>query len=145
MSLPVKSEQLGWRDESISLRHRKWGFNCPAVDVDFLMIEYDLARPVALVEYKYHLAAVPNFGSPSLKAAAFLANASAIPFFVAHYWRDIWAFQVFPGNEAAFEHFTPGLVLTEREFVGCLYAMRQRLVDAAVIDGLNNTKPEGGL
>lgn len=30
-------ERTGWRDEEISARHRIWGVNCPAVDLDFLM------------------------------------------------------------------------------------------------------------
>ena len=48
----VKKERNGWRDEAISLRHRLWGWDCPCVDIDFLLIEFDKSLPVALVEYK---------------------------------------------------------------------------------------------
>lgn len=34
-------ERTGWRDENLSRRHREWGFHCPAVDLGFLLIEYD--------------------------------------------------------------------------------------------------------
>ena len=52
MTKDVAPERTGWRDEKISLRHRMWGFDCPAVDVDFVMVEFDRARVVAIVEYK---------------------------------------------------------------------------------------------
>jgi hypothetical protein len=44
-----------WRDEAISQRHRLWGFNCPAVDIDFLMIEYDQGKPAACVSRLYEI------------------------------------------------------------------------------------------
>ena len=36
----VKPETHGFRDESISRRHRMYGFNCPAADLDFLLVEF---------------------------------------------------------------------------------------------------------
>ena len=48
----VRAERTGWRDEELSQEHRKWGFDCPTVDIDFLMLEYDTGRASALVEYK---------------------------------------------------------------------------------------------
>ena len=49
--MTVKEERSGWRDEMLSQRHRDWGFNCPAIDIDFLLIEYNSAKVKALVEY----------------------------------------------------------------------------------------------
>lgn len=47
-------ERSGWRDQEISLRHRKWGFNCPCTDLDFMLLEYNHGAPVAVVDYKHH-------------------------------------------------------------------------------------------
>ncbi len=35
----VRQERTGWRDEKISQRHREWGYNCPAVDLDFEVVD----------------------------------------------------------------------------------------------------------
>jgi hypothetical protein len=48
------SERTGWRDESVSRRHRKWGFDCPATDLDFMLLEYNHGAPVAVVDYKHY-------------------------------------------------------------------------------------------
>jgi hypothetical protein len=45
----VKKERSGWRDLELSGRHRRWGWDCPAVDLDFLFLEYDKGKAVALV------------------------------------------------------------------------------------------------
>jgi hypothetical protein len=37
----IPPERNGWRDLEMSLRHKLWGFHCPAVDIDFLMVEYN--------------------------------------------------------------------------------------------------------
>ena len=34
----VRPERTGWRDEKLSQRHRMWGWDCPAVDIDFLLL-----------------------------------------------------------------------------------------------------------
>jgi hypothetical protein len=54
----MRDEQLGWRDERISARHRTWGCDCPAADIDFLVLEYDGGVASDLVEYKHDNAAV---------------------------------------------------------------------------------------
>ena len=55
-----RTERLGWRDERLSERHGHWGFNCPAVDLDFVMLEYNHGKPCALVEYKHKNTSSPN-------------------------------------------------------------------------------------
>lgn len=47
MMKAVAEERNGWRDERISKRHRQWGRDCPAVDIDFLMLEYDRDREMS--------------------------------------------------------------------------------------------------
>ena len=38
-------EWSGWRDQELSRRHQRWGFACPAVDLDFVLVEFGLAAP----------------------------------------------------------------------------------------------------
>ena len=64
----VRRERSGWRDEWISKRHRLWGFDCPAVDIDFLMLEYDRSVPCALIEYKEQHARPVNLKHPDRKS-----------------------------------------------------------------------------
>jgi len=42
-------ERTGFRDEALSRRHREWGINCPAVDVDWL-----LTRPTKRSDTRSH-------------------------------------------------------------------------------------------
>ena len=72
--LPVREERTGWRDARISARHRLWGFNCPSVDLDFLLVEYHLGKPVGLVEYKHYQAQEPNVIHPTYRALIDLAD-----------------------------------------------------------------------
>jgi len=125
----VRQERTGFRDEAISKRHRDWGFNCPAVDLDFLVVEYNLGKPVGLIEYKHHMARMPNHKHPTYRALRDLADSSDLPFLLAFYWPDIWAFRVHPGNVKAAEQFTCGEILTERQYVTRLYQMRKLVLD----------------
>lgn len=95
----VREERTRWRDEALSARHRDWGWNCPAVDLDFLMVEYNHAVPVALVDYK----AGPwdRSAKGGLQAIANLGDAAGIPAFVVRYWSNIWAFRAYPLNKLA--------------------------------------------
>lgn len=139
----VRPERTGWRDQDVSARHRMWGFNCPAVDLDFLMVEYNIGKPVGLVEYKYHLSQIPlNLKHPTYRALAELADCARLPFLVAYYWKDIWAFRVVPVNDIAKQSFNEYEILTERLFVKELYRLR-RLVLTREIDGkLNDLLPD---
>ena len=68
--MEVRQERTGWRDEALSKRHRDWGWDCPAIDIDFLMIEYDKGKSVALVEYGGKTNATnakENYSHPSLQ------------------------------------------------------------------------------
>ncbi len=136
-----RPERTGWRDQEISARHRTWGFNCPAVDLDFLMVEYNMGKPVALVEYKHFRANRPNVQHATYRALLDLANASAVPFYLAFYWPDIWAFEILPINDLAFTWFRDGETLSERRYVERMYQMRGRLVELAVIARLRDELP----
>lgn len=128
----VRQERTGWRDEDISARHRLWGWDCPAIDIDFLMVEYDYGSPKALIEYKYwnETARHPNLNSPSYAAIRELADNSKIPFLIVFYFKNPWIFHVVPGNQFASLAGFPdqNRHWTEREFVESLYRLRGRLL-----------------
>ena len=144
----VRPERTMWRDAALSLRHREWGFNCPAVDIDFIMAEFDHSAPVALVEYKHCTAAPVDPQSPSMQALRLLADnysPGALPFIVAFYDPDQWSFKVTPMNKKAEAHYRHclGEVLSERRFVKSLYAMRSKEFDSEMENSLNASKAFG--
>lgn len=140
----MRDELTHWRDEKISLRHRAWGTDCPAVDIDWLMIEYDKGRPIGIIEYKSHThPGVDNLNHPSYRAIRVLADDSRIPFIIAFYNSADWWFFIRPANSIAL-HFAPreGILLSERQYVALLYQIRGRKIPGVVLVGLNNIKPE---
>lgn len=139
----TRLERTGWRDQGISNRHRQWGFNCPCVDLDFLVAEYNVGKPVALVEYKHYMARQPTLDHATYRALSALAdnyNEGGLPFLVAFYWPDIWAFRVLPVNEIAKKYFKPMEEFTEFEFVVKLYHLR-RLTIAKELEGKLSKTP----
>jgi hypothetical protein len=127
----VKQEVHGFRDEALSRRHREWGFDCPAVDIDLLVVEYDSGLPKAIVEYKHERAPLPDMANlhPSYRAIKTLCDwhtTGPLPFFLAYYWPETWSFKVYPMNHAARRYFTEGVWLTEREYVDVLHTIRGR-------------------
>lgn len=140
----VRPERTHWRDQRISLRHRDWGYNCPAVDLDFLVAEYNVGKPVALAEYKHFRARVPSLLHPTYRALTALADGytdKPLPFFVAFYWPDIWAFKITPVNDVAKEHFANDERLSEYEFVRRLYRLRRLVLTQEIADKLNHQLP----
>lgn len=140
-----QQERSDWRDQAFSHRHRDWGFDCPAVDIDFLMLEYDEGKPIALVEYKCFPAGPGDIDkNSSYRAMKNLVNGNKcgpIPFFVACYWPEIWAFRIHPMNNAARHVFATPEALTEREYVTKLYEMRGRTIPFDIRRSLNKHKP----
>jgi len=139
----VKPERSHWRDEGLSLRHRLYGFDCPALDLDFILMEYDAGRPVALVEYKALGAPMPDSEHPSLVALRRLADSARIPCLMAFY-SPVWSFSVYPLNDHARERFTSGEVLSELEYVTRLYELRGRELSADVACRLNQVTAKEG-
>lgn len=85
----VKQERAGWRDLALSKRHREWGFHCPAVDIDFLMVEYSKKTPVALVEYKGRKLPEGFLSEePNIIVMYRLGNMAGLPVFVVEYYVD---------------------------------------------------------
>lgn len=123
----VRAERTGWRDQEISAKHRDWGFNCPAVDLDFLMLEYNHSKPSALVEYKHKNAIPPNTRAANYRALVALADMGNIPCLIATYDPNDWSFIVTPLNEKARIYYgrAAGIVLSEKRFVKSLYLLRK--------------------
>lgn len=99
----VRPERTNWRDEDISKRHRRWGWECPALDIDFLMLEFDRGRASVIVEYKHERAA-PQFAShPSYQALIDLGtnHTPPLPVFAVRYASDWSWWRVVPLNPAA--------------------------------------------
>lgn len=127
MDRPVKSERNGWRDETISRRHRDWGYDCPALDLDWLVIEYDAAIPVALVEYKNENARMASTKEANYRALIKLGDMSGLPVFAVRYASDLSWFRVTALNCVARGKVPDrSQKMTELEYVTLLYKLRDR-------------------
>ncbi len=130
----VKKERTGWRDMSLSERHRRWGWDCPAVDLDFLFLEYDKGKAVALIEYK-HENAQPQYAThPTYQAMIDLGNRASIPVFACRYKGDFSEFIIVPLNSKAKEILPNRCAMTEREWVTFLYSIRGYDVPTSLFD-----------
>ena len=125
MQRQVSPERTGWRDEGISRRHREWGLDCPAIDIDFLLIEYNYGKAMALVEYK-HENATPQYPThPSYKALIDLGDRAGIPVFAARYANDYSWFKVTSLNEYAKSYIPECETMAEDEWVVLLKRVRR--------------------
>lgn len=134
----VKKERTGWRDENLSARHRRWGWDTPAVDLDFLFLEYDKGKAVALVEYK-HERATPQFAThPTYQAMIDLGTRADIPVLAARYAGDFSWWNIIPLNECA-RRWVPERLekISEREWVTLLYAIRGYIPPQSLWESLN--------
>lgn len=128
----VAPERTGWRDEALSRRHREYGFDCPAVDIDFLLIEFNKAEPVALIEYK-HENAPPQYPShPSFQALIKLGSRACIPVFAARYKSDFSSWTVVPLNKVAKNKYQRK-EMSEYEYISFLYMLRDKKIPKDVL------------
>lgn len=130
----VSPERTGWRDEKISLRHRHWGFDCPAVDLDFVMVEFDRGRVCCLVEYKNEFAAPQYATHPSYRAMVDLADRARIPFIACRYGSDFTWWKAHPLNGHAKKHLKSPTELSEKGWVELLYQIRGRVMPEDLFD-----------
>lgn len=124
----VKEERSGWRDERLSRRHRRWGWDVPCVDIDWLVGEYDTGRIRALVEYKHHGAKEARSGHTSYRALRAMANDHGIPFFAVRYDGDNFTwYRVTALNPLGRERLGAlQKTMTEYEYVFFMYEIRGR-------------------
>lgn len=133
MPLPtVKPERSGWRDLSLNDRHRKWGWDCPATDLDF--IEYDNGRAVAIIEYKNEFAAPAKAASANVQALIDVGRRARLPVFGVRYAHDFAWFKVKPLNSWAAGFLPETKEMTEKEYVALLYRIRGRPLPLNLFD-----------
>lgn len=120
----VRPERTGWRDLGLSRRHRQWGWDCPAVDLDFLFLEYDRGKAVALVEYKHENAQLQYATHPTYQAMVDLGTRAGVPVFGVRYAADFSWWKVIPLNGDARERLPQRADMTERDWVTFLYKLR---------------------
>lgn len=133
----VRPERTGWRDEALSRRHRRWGWDCPAVDLDFLFLEYDHGKASAIVEYKNEHAAPQYVSHPTYQAMIDLGDRANVPVIACRYSDDFTVWKVVPLNDAAKRIIPQRLELDEQGWVRLLYKVRGYEVPQSVLDGIN--------
>ena len=132
----VRQERTGWRDEGLSQRHRRWGWDCPAVDIDFLMLEYDNGKASALVEYKNEHAKPQYASHPTYQAMINLGDRAGIPVIACRYSDDYSKWRVVPLNTKAREFIPECVEIDEAGWVSLLYRIRGREVSDDVLEGM---------
>ena len=133
-STAASIERTGWRDEALSKRHRRYGFDLPATDIDFLMVEYDGGRAIAIVEYK-HARARPQLARQSnYRALIDLGDRAGIPVFACRYAGDLSRFFVIPLNGRAHGLLPERRRMSEIEWVRFLYGLRGREMPQGLFD-----------
>jgi hypothetical protein len=94
------------------------------VDLDFLMLEYDQGKAVAIVEYKHERAAPQYPTHPSYRAMADLGNRAGIPVFGVRYANDWSWWRVTPLNDHARKWVPQQARMTEEQWITLLYQIR---------------------
>jgi len=120
----VAQERTHWRDLKLSERHRLWGWDCPGIDIDFLFLEYDKGKAVALVEYKHEHAKPQERKHPSIMAMVDLGDRAGVPVFGVRYADDFSWWTITSLNVSARELVPEQTTITEKEWVTLLYKMR---------------------
>lgn len=133
----VREERTGWRDLALSQRHRRWGWDCPAVDLDFLFLEYDHGKATAIVEYKNQHAKPQYASHPTYQAMIDLGTRAGIPVIACRYADDFSWWRVVPLNSEALKFVPKVSMMTEKEWVTLLYKLRGYNVPQGVLDGLD--------
>lgn len=135
----VSRERTKWRDLHLSERHRKWGLAVPAIDLDFILLEYDRGRPSAVIEYKSEHAPAQYPSHPSYLALGYLGEKALVPVFAVRYAQDFSWWKVTALNNAA-KRLTPNkTIIDEREFVTWLYNIRGLQPPEEIFEELEET------
>lgn len=142
----ARPDETHWRDQKISEYHRQWGFNCPAVDIDFLLIEYSAGKAKALVEYKHEGAPLAFKGDKggankkTYQAMTDLCDRACLPFFVVEYNGDFTEWKVHPINRYALQWIKITTLMTEQDYITLLYSLRGIPVPPTLIDWVKKNR-----
>ena len=135
--LTSTQERTRWRDQELSERHRRYGPDVPAQDVDLLLVEYDACKPRALIEYKHQSAREQYISNPQFQVLINLANAADLPAFCVRYAANFEWWKVVPLNDKAKKIIPNRIVLNEQRYVRFLYHLRGRTAPQSVLDNLD--------
>lgn len=116
-----QDERTRFRDLALNDRHRLWGRDCPATDVDDFL-EYNHGKSAGLVEYKNHRA--QPTGDYNRLAFVDLAGRADLPAFEARYGDDFGEWEVTPLNAQARLYLPQNMKMTEARWVRLLYRVR---------------------
>lgn len=141
--LPVKPRLYAYEASWYSDRHRLYGYNAPALDIDFFMIEYDKGLPAALIEAKHINAQNVRLDHPSFRAMKVLADNSKIPFLITYYDPETACYYIVPMNDhaRAIPLCDKPRWFTEKNYVKMLYWLRKKNVPADILNNLSSTAP----
>ncbi len=129
----AREENLGFRCQEVSTRHRRWGV-VPACDLDFPLLHYHNRKVVALIELKYYKA-FPALESASLKALTDLGDRAGVPVFLANYKVSTWIIEVYALNDLAKKTLGRSRKeMSEREWIIFLHALRGQEAPADVLE-----------
>ena len=120
----VKKERTGWRDLSLNDEHRKWGWNCPAIDLDHLFLEYDKGLAVCVIEYKHEFAPLQYPTHPSYRALIDLCNRADLPAFAVRYPSDFSWWKLTALNQQAKTKMPDKNNLSRIEWIKFLHRLR---------------------
>lgn len=130
ISIDVAQDRV---NDSISARHRNWGYDCPVTNIDCLMCEYDHKVPMAVIEYKGRAPMQEDRRSANVQVIATLATMAGLPALLVYYDNVAWTFRVEPINPSAQDwlkrtNVLAGETLSERRFVEFLYRVRHKFL-----------------
>lgn len=122
--MQVRSQSPRWRDEEMSMRHHKYGYECAAISISFLEMHY--GTPVGLFEIKHESAGLWDLNSRSALAFIELANRAGLPAFYVVRANNFSWFKVTALNTNARKLFGRFVVkvLAEPEYISLLYSLR---------------------
>ncbi len=134
--MEVRKERTNWRDSKLKKLHNKHGYEFPCDNVEFLMLEYDMSMPVALVDYKQK----QNGANLSKSIIAFCNNfMPELPYFIASYEiidDTLTNIDIIPGNQQAINQIGHQQNLSEKEFVKIQYKLREKIVQGRTEQGI---------
>lgn len=104
------------------------------VDLDFLALEYDQGKAVAIVEFKNEHAQPQYASHPSYQAIIDLGNKASVPVFAVRYADDFVWWRVTPLNQCAKDALAERAEMSEKEWVTFLYRLRGREMSQGLIE-----------
>ena len=133
----VRQERTGWRDLRLNDRHRLWGWDCPATDIDEF-VEYDNGKAAALIEYKNEYAQVVYPTNTNRRALVDVCDRARLPCFGVRYADNFAWWRITPLNDEARRVITGCVQMSEREYVAFLYKLRGREAPADVLERVSD-------